>query len=84
MLALVVGGAMTAGLAVMVLAEFVRHWSAIFVALLLGGSFLALRELRDYDATTADVMLALAIAGLALGFAIALFDLGRYRQRSGY
>ncbi|PZC47717.1 MAG: hypothetical protein DK306_001053 [Chloroflexi bacterium] len=81
-LALVVGGAVTAGILVVFLGEFVRHWTAIFVAVLLGASLLALRELRDYDPTTAGILLGLTLGFLALGLAIALFDVGRYRQRS--
>ena len=83
-LALVAGGAVTAAIAVTFLAEYVRHWTAIFVAALLGGTFLTLRELRDFDATTADVLLGLTIGFLALGLLVALFDLGRYRRRTGY
>lgn len=83
-LALVAGGAVTAGIAVTFLAEYVRHWTAIFVAVLLSGTFLALRELRDYDSTTAGALLGLTIGFLALGLAVALFDLARYRRRTGY
>jgi len=84
LLALVAGGAITAGIGVTFLAEYVRHWTAIFVAALMGGTFLALRELRDFDSTTAGVLLGLTIGCLVLGLAAALYDLGRYRRRTGY
>ena len=81
-LALVVGGAATVGIAVAFLSECVRHWTGIFVAALLGATFLALRALGDHDATTAAVLLGLTIGALGLGLGIALFDARRYRRRS--
>ena len=80
-LALVVGGAATVGIAIAFLSESVRHWTGIFVAALLGATFLALRALGDYDATTAAVLLGLTIGFLTLGLGIALFDARRYRRR---
>lgn len=84
LLALVAGGAITVGMGMTFLAEYVRHWTAIFVAALMGSAFLALRELRDFDSTTAGVLLGLTIGCLALGLAIAFLDAGRYRRRTGY
>jgi hypothetical protein len=81
-LALVAGGAATVGIAVAFLSEYVRHWTAIFVAALLAATFLSLRELGDHGAATAAVLLGLTIASLALGLGIALFDARRYRRRS--
>ena len=93
-LALVVGGAATVGIAIAFLSESVRHWTGIFVAalldrspvVLLGGfaTFLALRALGDYDATTAAVLLGLTIGFLTLGLGIALFDARRYRRRGSH
>lgn len=81
-LALVAGGAAAVGLGVAFLSEYVRHWTAIFVAVLLGATFLALRALGDHDGAAAAVLLGLTIGFLALGLGIALFDAGRYRRRS--
>ncbi|MDE2639179.1 MAG: hypothetical protein OXI03_01205 [Chloroflexota bacterium] len=81
-LALVAGGAAAIGLGVAFLSEYVRHWTAIFVAVLLGATFLALRALGDHDGATAAALLGLTIGFLALGLGIALFDAGRYRRRS--
>ena len=83
-LALVAGGAITVGMGLTFLAEYVRHWTPIFVAALLASSFLSLRELRDFDDTTSGLLLGLTIGFLALGLAIALSDAGRYRRRTGY
>ena len=81
-LALVAGGAAAVGLGAAFLSEYVRHWTAIFVAVLLGATFLALRALGDHEGATAAVLLGLTIGFLALGLGIALFDAGRYRRRS--
>jgi hypothetical protein len=83
LLAIVAGGAATAGIAVSFLAEYVRHWTSIFVLALLGATLLSLRELRAFDNTTAAVLLALTIVFLAAGLGVALFDTGRHRRRTG-
>ena len=84
LLAIVAGGAATAGIGVTFLAEYVRHWTAIFLAALFGATFLTLRELRDFDGATSDTLLGLTIGCLVLGLAIALFDAGWFRRRTGY
>jgi len=84
LLAIVAGGAATVGIGVTFLAEYVRHWTAIFIAGLFATTFLALRELRDFESATSDTLLGLTIACLAAGLAIALFDVARFRRRTGY
>ena len=83
-LALVAGGALAAAIAVTFLAEYLRHWTAFSVALMLGGSLLAIRELGDVGTAAGDALLGLTIFYAALAGAVLLADAARFRRRTGY
>ncbi len=83
-LLIVVNGAIVVGLIVGFLAEYVRHWLAIYTTLLLGGVLLAIREFDDHGAAAEDTLLALVIVGASVAAAILVADVVRFRQRAGY
>ena len=83
-LALVAGGALTAAIAVTFLAEYLRHWTALSVALALGGSLLAIRELGDAGTAASDALLGLTICCAALAGAVLLADAARFRRHRGH
>ena len=82
-LLLVISGAGLAGLALGVLAEYVRHWFALAGLAAAGGTLLALRELASLGPTAADVLLGLVLGCAALAGATMLFDALHSRRRSG-
>ena len=83
-LLILVNVAMAATLLVGLLSEWVRHWLYVYLAAMMGGVFLAIREVGDVGDTAAAVLLGLTIAGAAIAAAMMVFDLVRYRQRQGY
>ena len=83
-LLIVVNGAIVAGLLVGFLAEYVRHWLSIYMALMLGGTLLAVREFDAHGTVAEDTLLALVIASVVLAAAIGAADIVRTRTRAGY
>ena len=82
-LLIVVNTAIVAGLAAQLLAEYTRHWTELWLALLVGGTFVAISEATDIGRTASDVLLGLGIASFAAALTIMLAD-ARTRKRTGY
>ena len=61
-LLLMLNVAIAATLVVGLLSEWVRHWLSVYLAAMMGGVFLAIRELGDVGDTAADALLGLTIA----------------------
>ncbi|MEE9276942.1 MAG: hypothetical protein V3V06_00850 [Dehalococcoidia bacterium] len=83
-LLIVANGAIGMGLAVGLLAEYVRHWVGIVVIGTLGAALLAIREIGEVGDTASDTLLGLVIFSAALAGAVMLYDAWRYRRRAGY
>ena len=83
-LALVVGGAATAGLMAALVAEWVCRWWAVGAAVVLGGVLLLIREAAGVDGAGGDALLALVFSCAFLAVAAAAYDVVTLRRRTGY
>ena len=83
-LALVVGGAATAGLMAALVAEWVRRWWALGAAVVAGWLLLLIREAASIDGAGADALLALVFFCVFLAVAAAAYDVVTLRRRTGY
>ncbi len=83
-LLIVVNAAVGVGIAVTLLAEYVRSWLALWIIATFGAILLAIRELAGTGQTASDILLALVIASAVLALAVALADVARFRHRAGY
>ncbi len=82
-LLIVVNAAIVIGLAVQLLAEYTRHWTELWLALLSAATFVAISEATDLGRTASDILLGIGIASFAAALAIMLAD-ARTRKRAGY
>ncbi len=82
-LLIVVNAAIVAGLAVQFLAQYVRHWLQIWLALMMGALLIPISQTDDIGSAWEHSLIGVAIGCAALALAIMLFD-ARSRQRVGY
>jgi len=82
-LLIVVNAAIVVGLAVQMLAEYTRHWTELWLALLSATTFVAISEATDVGRAASDILLGIGIASFAAALAIMLAD-ARTRKRAGY